>query len=73
MLSGVVRCLVADQWRLISASDDKTLKVWSLQSGRRLVTLRQHSDGVTCVQFNDVRIVSGSYDKSVKLWDFSAC
>ena len=72
-LTGVVRCLVADRWRIVSASDDKTLKVWSLETGQRLVTLRQHTDGVTCVQFNDSVIVSGSYDKTVKLWDFSVC
>lgn len=49
------------------------LKVWSVHTGDRLLTLKSHSDGVTCLQFNDEVIVSGSYDKSVKLWDFSAC
>ena len=50
-----------------------TLQVWSLETGQRLVTLRNHSDGVTCLQFNDSVIVSGSYDKTVKLWDFTSC
>ncbi|XP_076448455.1 uncharacterized protein LOC143285119 [Babylonia areolata] len=71
--TGVVRFLQADSWRVVSAADDKTLKVWSLETGERLVTLRNHSDGVTCLQFNDFIIVSGSYDKTVKLWDFSCC
>ena len=48
-------------------------QVWSLETGKRLVTLRNHTDGVTCLQFNDSVIVSGSYDKTVKLWDFSCC
>ena len=48
-------------------------QVWSVHTGDRLLTLKSHSDGVTCLQFNDEVIVSGSYDKSVKLWDFSAC
>lgn len=48
-------------------------QVWSLETGQRLVTLRNHTDGVTCLQFNDSIIVSGSYDKTVKLWDFSSC
>ncbi|WAR26788.1 SCONB-like protein [Mya arenaria] len=61
--TGVVRCLQADSWRL----------VWNLETGKRLVTLRNHTDGVTCLQFNDFIIVSGSYDKTVKLWDFSSC
>jgi len=59
--------------RILSAADDKTIKVWDLPTGRRLVTLRSHSDGVTCLQFNDFYIVSGSYDKTVKLWDFTVC
>ena len=70
---GVIRCLQTDTWRIVSASDDKTLKVWCLETGQRLVTLRDHTDGVTCLQFNDSIIVSGSYDKTVKLWDFSVC
>jgi len=45
--------------------------MWSLESGQRLLTLRCHTDGVTCLQFNDYSIVSGSYDKTVKLWDFT--
>lgn len=71
--TGVVRCLQTDGSRILSAADDKTIKVWDLPTGRRLVTLRSHSDGVTCLQFNDFYIVSGSYDKTVKLWDFTVC
>jgi len=71
--TGVIRDLQADDWRIISAADDKTIKVWDLATGRRLVTLKSHSDGVTCLGFNDFYIVSGSYDKTVKLWDFTVC
>ena len=84
----MIRCLQADRWRIVSASDDKTIKVWSHEEttghGRqqqqlqhrhpqRLVTLRSHTDGVTCLRFSDFVIVSGSYDKTVKLWDFTVC
>lgn len=48
-------------------------QVWSAYTGDRLLTLKSHTDGVTCLQFDDKVIVSGSYDRTVKLWDFSAC
>ena len=65
------RCIQADGRRLVSGSDDKTIKVWSLETGKRLVTLRSHGGGITCLQFSDTKIVSGSYDKRVLLWDFA--
>ncbi|VDO77500.1 unnamed protein product [Onchocerca flexuosa] len=68
--TGVVRCLQVDSWRIVSAADDRTIKVWNLHTGERLCTLHSHTDGVTCVQFSDQQIVSGSYDMTVKLWDF---
>eukprot|EP00158_Paraphelidium_tribonemae_P005457 Partr_v1_DN27352_c1_g1_i2_m45888 putative Component of the SCF(sconB) E3 ubiquitin ligase complex involved in the regulation of sulfur metabolite repression, probably by mediating the inactivation or degradation of the metR transcription factor len=39
---------------------------------KRMLTLKRHNDGVTCVQFDYKMIVSGSYDKTIKVWDFSA-
>ena len=47
------------------------LQVWDLQTGRRMLTLRRHTGGVTCVQFSSSKIVSGSYDCTIKVWDFS--
>ena len=28
--TGVIRCLQADDWRILSAADDKMIKVWNL-------------------------------------------
>ena len=39
--------VTADGQRAVSASEDKTLKVWDLDSGRELRTLTGHSDSVT--------------------------
>ena len=76
---GVVRNLKFDKRLLISSSDDKTIKVWELADRnkfpgglKRMLTLKRHTDGVTCLQFDYKMIVSGSYDKTIKLWDFSA-
>ncbi|CAF2723881.1 unnamed protein product [Rotaria sp. Silwood2] len=67
---GVIRTLKADSWRVVSGADDKTIKVWDIRTGVRLCTLKNHTDGVTCLSFNDYLIVSGSFDGSVKLWNF---
>ena len=55
----------------MSASDDKTLKVWDLESGVALSTLRGHCDSVRGVVLtpDGKRAVSASLDKALKIWD----
>jgi WD40 repeat protein len=57
------------QW-IASGSGDSTVKVWSLESGECVTTLRDHSLGVTSVSFSpDGKfIASGSEDRTVKVW-----
>ena len=49
--------------RIVSGSEDKTVRVWDAESGVELACLRGHDDGVTSVSFDRAgrRIVSGSY------------
>jgi len=56
---------------VVSASDDKTLKIWDLSSGKCLKTLKGHSNYVFCCNFNPQSnlVVSGSFDESVRIWD----
>ena len=63
--------LNADGRLAVSASEDKTLKVWDIESGCELRTLRGHSEAVTAVSLNaDGRLaVSASEDKTLKVWD----
>jgi WD40 repeat protein len=63
--------VTADGKRAVSASNDKTLKVWDLESGRELRTLVGHSDYVTGVALTaDGRLaVSASRDETLKMWD----
>ncbi|KAG6223523.1 hypothetical protein E4U34_000821 [Claviceps purpurea] len=70
-----------------SASQDKTVKIWSVEEGEVQGILRGHKRGVWSVQFSPAQlpavqgddgpvtgkgvILTGSGDKSVKLWSLS--
>ena len=60
-----------DGRRAVSASGDKTLKVWDVESGRELRTLHGHSAAVRGVAVSgDGRLaISASLDKTLKVWD----
>jgi len=61
----------ADGWRAVSASEDQTLKVWDLETGRELRTLVGHSAEVNgvVVSADGRRAVSASGDETLKVWD----
>ena len=63
--------ITADGRRAVSASLDKTLKVWNLQGGREVRTLTGHSDAINSVALSSDgrRAVSASDDKTLKVWD----
>jgi WD40 repeat protein len=63
--------ITPDGRKVVSASFDRTLKVWDLDSGTALQTLTGHTDAVKAVAVTpDGRwIVSGSKDQTLKVWD----
>ncbi|KAF9116164.1 hypothetical protein BGX27_004504 [Mortierella sp. AM989] len=56
---------------VVSASGDKTIKIWSFETGDCLRTLEGHARGIACIQFEGNIIVSGSSDRSIKIWDIA--
>ncbi|MCB9493294.1 MAG: WD40 repeat domain-containing protein [Epsilonproteobacteria bacterium] len=54
---------------LVSASDDKTIMTWDINSGKKTETLEGHDDRVYALLVVDNKIISGSRDKTVKIWD----
>ena len=71
----VTACAVTPDGRhVVSASDDKTLKVWELASGRPVATLRGHTLAVAaCAVTPDGRhAVSASEDKTLKVWELAS-
>lgn len=74
----------ADDTLFASASQDTTVKIWSVEDGECLGVLRGHKRGVWCVRFAPAsftltkvtglerskcrNVVTGSSDRKVKLW-----
>ncbi|KAJ3331124.1 hypothetical protein HDU76_004033 [Blyttiomyces sp. JEL0837] len=56
-----------------SASDDKTVRVWDLRTGKEMRRFEGHKVLATCVCFSyDGKfVVSGSGDKTIRLWDIA--
>ncbi|KAF2753966.1 WD40 repeat-like protein [Pseudovirgaria hyperparasitica] len=57
--------------QIVSASGDRSVKVWDVRTGKCLKTFQGHTKGIACVQFDGRRIVSGSSDESVRIFDQS--
>ena len=60
-----------DGRRIVSGSEDQTVRVWDAASGVELARLRGHAGWVRSVAYSPDgrRIVSGSDDHTVRVWD----
>jgi WD40 repeat protein len=55
---------------LVSASSDRTLRLWSLESAEAIDTFEGHAAGVNAVAILDENhVVSGSDDGTLRVWD----
>lgn len=76
---GVCAIAVVDACRVVTASDDKTLRIWVVSgetssSNCCSSVLEGHTDVVNAVAaVGPDRIISGSRDKSVKSWNVDTC
>ncbi|MEZ4307721.1 MAG: protein kinase [Polyangiaceae bacterium] len=60
-----------DGKRIVSASNDKTVRVWSADGSGEPLILRGHDDRVWSASFSPdgKRILSASWDKTVRVWN----
>jgi WD40 repeat protein len=69
-----VLALLPDGRRLISGSEDCTLRVWDLESGKTLQMLEGHKSAISAlgVTPDGLRVVSGSLNGTVRVWDLGS-
>eukprot|EP01106_Pelomyxa_sp_JSP_P007152 TRINITY_DN2178_c0_g1_i1.p1 TRINITY_DN2178_c0_g1~~TRINITY_DN2178_c0_g1_i1.p1 ORF type:complete len:385 (+),score=87.84 TRINITY_DN2178_c0_g1_i1:122-1156(+) len=68
----ITKLLFSGSDTLISASVDKTIKVWDVPTGKQKCVLAGHSGPVLCMDLSGNTLVSGSSDNSVRVWDVRA-
>mgnify|MGYP001170949878 CR=1 FL=1 len=59
---------IVDNW-LLSGSDDHTIRIWDIKSGKMLSELQSHHGGVTSLCFANGELFSGSKDHYIICWD----
>ena len=66
--------MTPDGRRAVSASEDRTLRLWDLESGQTIRTLEGHTERVLAVAVtpDGRRAVSASEDRTLRLWDLES-
>ena len=54
---------------LVSASTDKTIKIWDIKEGTVKRTLTGHTDRIFALKALGEDLVSGSWDCTIKVWN----
>ncbi|KAF2860637.1 WD40 repeat-like protein [Piedraia hortae CBS 480.64] len=68
----VVTCLLFDENRILTGSDDTKINVYDTKTGALRNRLEGHEGGVWALQYEGNTLVSGSTDRSVRVWDINS-
>lgn len=71
--AGAITSLQRDFTKLVSASEDGSLRVWDMHSGVCIKdATAAHRSGITAAALRDSLVYSSSWDGSARLWDIDA-
>ena len=64
-------CCTKDESRLISGSNDMTVRIWDIQTGETIQILTVPGSRIRCVCMSDddKRIICGAEDHTIRIWD----
>ena len=68
--NSVISVVVKDNL-IISGSNDKTIRIWDINTGKCLKVLEGHTDSVWSVFVKDNLIISGSDDATIRITPIS--
>jgi len=57
--------------RIVSGSEDNTIRIWDINTGQCIHTLQGHTHWILSACVAGDRIVSGSRDRTIRIWDIN--
>lgn len=71
---GRINCVIKlSNGNIVTAGQDKTIKVWKLDNKSSLITLSGHKSMIWCInEIKGNKVISGSSDNTAVIWDLNA-
>lgn len=71
--TGRINCLLKlSNGKIVSAGQDKTIKLWDINKSQSLCSLTGHKSMIWCIgEVEKNKVMSGSSDRFLKLWDLN--